>query len=76
MKYTYSDMKDKTKEGILNETKKGLGFIMFHMQTTQGMPHEITAELFNEIRGDGRKLLFYLDYRNKYPDLDWNSVGI
>lgn len=68
--YGYKDMKDKTIEGIRNETKNGLLTMAFYMYQTRGFPIE---NFNNEIKRRNFNLdqqtLMYLHFRNENPKL-------
>lgn len=68
MKYTYQDMPDKSKEGIRKETSRGLGTIAAFFLRTYGLPFDYFKTETNKLN-DARKVLFYMNFRNKHPDL-------
>ncbi len=70
MRYTYKDMPDKSKEGILEEARNGLATAAFWFQTTQGIPVEIFKEWLHEkCPTAADSLHFYMNFRNQHPEL-------
>lgn len=70
MKYTYQDIPDKSKEGIIKEVQMGLAKIAFHFVSVLGIPREVFDEMLKEKCPDNlSKLSFYLHYRNENPNL-------
>lgn len=68
MKYTYKDMPDKTKEGILQEVDEGLLTAAVYEYTTNGIP----LEMFNDRMKDWSRadqLFYYMRFRNEHPKL-------
>ena len=70
MKYTYNDIKDKSREGLRNELQEGLNKICVYFKMTLGIPVEIFNDwLQTKTPTQADQWLFYLNFRNKYPNV-------
>lgn len=70
MKYTYDNMPDKSKEGVMDELGNGLAAIAFHYETVLGVPLEIFEDMLEEkCPTNAHKLRFYMRYRNEKPEI-------
>lgn len=66
--YSYKDIPDKTVDGIRREVSKGLAVIAVYFQTTFGFPFEVFKDKIDSM-DDAKKTLFYMNFRNKHPEL-------
>ena len=68
MPYLYQDMRDKTPEGILKETTRGLAVMACHFEESYGLPMEMTRE-FIKNKDPIDNAIVYMKFRNDYPEL-------
>ena len=67
-KYSFKDIKDKSKEGMDKELEEGLIKIAVYFNTTHGMP----LDMFNDLqygKNKAEQLMFYMNFRNSNPKL-------
>jgi len=70
MGYTFTDMPDKSLEGIKKEVQAGLTKMAVYMQTTMGFPFETFQELYQDkIKDDAQATLLYMNFRNQHPNV-------
>lgn len=70
MKYTYEDIKDKSKEGLDKELNDGLVKIAVYFQTTLGIPKDIFEnDLIGKLESKADLWLFYMNFRNANPEV-------
>lgn len=75
MMYTYHDMKDKTKDGVLSEMARGLAKIGFYFETTLGVPFEFFCDWLDEYRPtNADRMHFYMKFRSNNPELFINTT--
>lgn len=63
MTYTYNEMKDKTIDGIKNETRDGLITMGLYFYQTHGLPIEFFKELIDKL-SFAEKVNLYMNFRN------------
>ncbi len=68
MAYLYENMKDKSPEGILKETMRGLAVMAYYLKKTYGLPIEMSKEFFKS-RDMIENTQAYMGFRNDYPEL-------
>lgn len=65
--YTYKDIKDKSSKGLTKELATGLAKIAFYMFQTYGFPKEMFEEEVLKNKNKAENWLFYMNFRNEYP---------
>jgi hypothetical protein len=69
MKYTFKDIKDKSKEGVHKEVEEGLAIIAVYFQESLGVNVEVFEEWIEKLPTNADIINFYMNFRNEHPKL-------